>query len=81
MIYPWDTYIGFRELGFNMLFSLLAVLIINVNFSYPTRLTYSFVPDPWFRVYVGSIHKAIVCSLYPLIRINWPLLMMIINEI
>ncbi|EHA21672.1 hypothetical protein ASPNIDRAFT_125717 [Aspergillus niger ATCC 1015] len=57
-IYPWDTYIGFRELGFNMLFSFLAVLIINLNFSYPTRLAHSFLPDPWFRVYVDAVHKA-----------------------
>ncbi|KAH6649384.1 Caleosin related protein-domain-containing protein [Chaetomium tenue] len=57
-IYPWDTYVGFRDLGFSVLFSLLAVVIINVNFSYPTRLAVSWWPDPWFRVYVGSIHKA-----------------------
>ncbi|BCR88384.1 caleosin family protein [Aspergillus chevalieri] len=57
-IYPWDTYIGFRELGFNIIFSFLAVLIININFSYPTRLAHSYMPDPWFRVYVDSIHKA-----------------------
>ncbi|KAK3313977.1 Caleosin related protein-domain-containing protein [Apodospora peruviana] len=57
-IYPWDTYTGFRELGFSIVFSLLAAFIINVNFSYPTRLAYSYIPDPWFRVYVGGIHKA-----------------------
>ncbi|KAK3936724.1 putative peroxygenase 3 [Diplogelasinospora grovesii] len=57
-IYPWDTYIGFRELGFNILFSFLAMLVININFSYPTRLAYSYIPDPWFRVYIGSMHKA-----------------------
>ncbi|KAJ5982365.1 hypothetical protein N7451_012465, partial [Penicillium sp. IBT 35674x] len=38
MIFPWDTYNGFRELGFNIIFSILATLIININFSYPTRL-------------------------------------------
>lgn len=57
-IYPWDTYKGFRELGFNILFSLLALFIIHSGFSYPTRLGYSWLPDPLFRVYVGSIHKA-----------------------
>lgn len=62
-IYPWDTYVGFRELGFNMIFSLLAMVIINAGFSYPTRLAYSLIPDPWFRVYVGSIHKAKVSML------------------
>jgi Caleosin related protein len=57
-IFPWDVYNGFRQLGFNILFSLLAVLIINASFSYPTRLAYSWFPDPWFRVYVSSVHKA-----------------------
>jgi hypothetical protein len=57
-IYPWDTYIGFRELGFNLVFSLLATFIINVNFSYPTRLAHSILPDPFFRVYVDGIYKA-----------------------
>ncbi|EAU30398.1 hypothetical protein ATEG_09261 [Aspergillus terreus NIH2624] len=57
-IFPWDVYVGFRELGFNIIFSILAVLIININFSYPTRLAYSWLPDPYFRVYVPSIHKA-----------------------
>ncbi|KAJ9373944.1 hypothetical protein DTO282E5_1300 [Paecilomyces variotii] len=57
-ITPIDTYIGFRELGFNIIFSVLAVLVINLNFSYPTRLAYSWFPDPFFRVYVPSIHKA-----------------------
>ncbi|RDW72758.1 uncharacterized protein DSM5745_07930 [Aspergillus mulundensis] len=57
-IYPSDTYRGFRDLGFNILFSLAAVLIINLNFSYPTRLAHSFLPDPRFRVYVDSIYKA-----------------------
>jgi len=57
-IWPWHTYVGFRELGFSMLFSLAAMVIIHVNFSYPTRLACSIVPDPWFRVYVGGIHKA-----------------------
>lgn len=63
LIYPWDTYRGFRDLGFSVLFSLLAMVIINANFSYPTRLSVSWWPDPWFRVYVGGIHKAKVSLL------------------
>ncbi|EED23685.1 calcium binding protein Caleosin, putative [Talaromyces stipitatus ATCC 10500] len=57
-IWPLDTYRGFRELGFNILFSCLAVLIIHLNFSYPTRLGLTYFPDPFFRVYVRDIHKA-----------------------
>ncbi|KAK3345990.1 Caleosin related protein-domain-containing protein [Lasiosphaeria hispida] len=58
-IYPLDTYRGFRDLGFSILFSLLSMFIINVNFSYPTRLALGgYLPDPLFRVYVGGVHKA-----------------------
>lgn len=34
------------------------MLVINFSFSYPTRLATSYLPDPWFRIYVGGIHKA-----------------------
>ncbi|KAK4221998.1 Caleosin related protein-domain-containing protein [Podospora fimiseda] len=57
-IYPWDTFKGFRELGFNLIFCLLATVIINGGFSYPTRLGRSLWPDFWWRVWVGDIHKA-----------------------
>ena len=56
IIWPTDTFGGFYKLGFGILLSLLAVLIIHANFSYPTLLTR--FPDPFFRVYVTSIHKA-----------------------
>merc|ERR1712225_175153 len=49
VITPIDTYIGFRELGFNIFFSLIAVVVINLNFSLPTRLAHSWIPDPLFR--------------------------------
>ena len=61
-ITPLDMYNGFRDLGFNIIFSALAMLVINGAFSYPTRLSYSWFPDPLFRVYVGSIHKVKVCT-------------------
>lgn len=58
MIWPTDTFVGFRDLGFNIAFSLLSTFIINFFFSLPTRLPYSYVPDPFFRVYVPTIHKS-----------------------
>ncbi|KAL9067461.1 MAG: hypothetical protein Q9161_006893 [Pseudevernia consocians] len=51
-----EVYTGFRSLGF-FPFS-LAGLLINLFFSYPTRLGHSYIPDPWFRIYIDSIHKA-----------------------
>lgn len=57
IITPSDVYTGFRELGFSVLYS-LGGLLINFFFSYPTRLAHSWLPDPFFRIYVDSIHKA-----------------------
>lgn len=58
IIWPQDVYRGFRKLGFNLLFSLLAAIVISMGLSYPTRIAHSYIPDPFFRIYVTSIHKA-----------------------
>ncbi|PGH00926.1 hypothetical protein AJ80_09088 [Polytolypa hystricis UAMH7299] len=55
IIYPSDTFQGFWKLGFGFWLSLLAVCIIHANFSYPT--VNSWIPDPFFRVYVANIYK------------------------
>ncbi|KAL5392110.1 hypothetical protein PMIN03_007276 [Paraphaeosphaeria minitans] len=55
IIWPQDTFHGFHKLGFGVLLSLFAVLVIHANFSYPTLP--SWLPDPFFRVYVANIHK------------------------
>ncbi|KAG6330274.1 hypothetical protein ID866_8817, partial [Astraeus odoratus] len=57
IIWPIDTWVGFRDLGFNILFSFLAVLVIHSTLSIPTRLPVSYVPDPFFRIYIDHIHK------------------------
>lgn len=46
------------------------MLVINLNFSYPTRLAYSWWPDLLFRVYVGGIHKAKVLYTRPSVSIH-----------
>jgi peroxygenase len=55
VIWPTDTLVGFHKLGFGILLSLVAVVVIHSNFSYPTLPT--FLPDPFFRIYVDNIHK------------------------
>ncbi len=37
-IYPWDTYVGFRKLGFNVIISALAAPFIHGSFSYPSQV-------------------------------------------
>lgn len=55
VIWPLDTFLGFHDLGFNILFCALAAFVINVNLSYPTAPTW--FPDPFFRIYIARIHK------------------------
>ncbi|KAJ3370649.1 hypothetical protein GGF31_003963 [Allomyces arbusculus] len=51
-----DTFRGFRALGFNLLFSIFAIFMINGTMAYATQD--SWIPDPRFRLYIKNIHKA-----------------------
>lgn len=55
MISPLDTFRGFHKLGFGLVLSLVAMLVIHGNFSYPTGRT--LLPDPLFRIHVANIHR------------------------
>lgn len=55
IIWPYDTYIGCRNYGWNILLSALATFIINFNLSYPT--VPGILPDPFFRIWVKRLHK------------------------
>lgn len=55
VIWPLDTFKGFYKLGFGLILSVLSMLIIHLNFSYPTVTGY--LPDPMFRLFLENIHK------------------------
>jgi len=55
VIWPRDTYNACRQVGWGIFLSALATWIINLNLSYPTQPTW--VPDPYFRIYIANIHK------------------------
>jgi len=55
IITPWDTLVGFSELGFNIIFSLAAAVIIHLSFFWITQ-DYWF-PNPLLWIYVKNIHK------------------------
>jgi peroxygenase len=55
VLWPWDTYIGFRRLGFGRIISLLAVPFIHGSFSYPSSP--SILPDPFFRIWLKNVHR------------------------
>lgn len=55
IIYPWDTYVGFRRIGFNRLISFLAVPFIHGSFSYPSLPTWW--PQLSFPIYIKNMHR------------------------
>ncbi|KAH8726016.1 Caleosin related protein-domain-containing protein [Phaeosphaeriaceae sp. PMI808] len=55
IIWPQDTFTGFHALGFGIILSFIAVLVIHGNFSYPTCP--GWLPDPFFRIYIANIYK------------------------
>lgn len=54
-IFPRDTYVGFRRMGFNVLLSAYAVLVIHSTLAYPTHN--HWIPDPRLPIITGNIHK------------------------
>ncbi|KAK3641158.1 hypothetical protein LTR56_006880 [Elasticomyces elasticus] len=56
IIWPIDTWRGVRAWGWNWFLSALATFIINVNLSYPS-VPNSFLPDPFFRIWLKQVHK------------------------
>ncbi|KAG6552940.1 hypothetical protein Mapa_005473 [Marchantia paleacea] len=55
VIYPNETYEGFKALGYSTGISTLAALVINGAFSYPTYD--GWVPDLRFPIYLEKIHR------------------------
>lgn len=54
-IFPQDTYAGFRRMGFNILISMYAVVVIHGTLAYPTHS--SWIPDPRLPILTRNIHK------------------------
>ena len=54
-----NTYVGCRRLTYNPILSFLLAITIHVGLSYITRLGFTWLPDPFFRLYVKYMHKGI----------------------
>jgi hypothetical protein len=55
VIYPWDIFIGFRKLGFNIALCLWAAVTMAVCSSYSTQS--SFLPHPFFAIYLDNVNR------------------------
>uniref|UniRef100_A0A914Q8Z0 Caleosin n=1 Tax=Panagrolaimus davidi TaxID=227884 RepID=A0A914Q8Z0_9BILA len=54
-IMPWETYKGFRDLGFGFITSTLSAFVINLFLSYPTQD--SKIPNPLLPIYIKNVHR------------------------
>jgi peroxygenase len=53
LIYPWDIYIGFRRLGFNVILCVWAAVTMAMCSSYSTQT--SWLPHPLFAINIDNI--------------------------
>ncbi|KAF9449328.1 Caleosin-domain-containing protein [Macrolepiota fuliginosa MF-IS2] len=56
IIWPSDTMIALRELGFGLFWTVFGMMSIHLAFSWITWGT--IIPDPFFRLKVNRMHKA-----------------------
>lgn len=54
---PFETFEGFRILGYGYFLSIFGTIAIHLAFSYITLD--SWIPDPFFTIYIKNIHRTI----------------------
>ncbi|XP_050380753.1 peroxygenase-like isoform X1 [Argentina anserina] len=56
IIFPSETFRGFRVLGFNPVASFIFMILVHAAMSYATLPTW--IPSPYFAIHIRNIHKA-----------------------
>ncbi|GAA6025267.1 hypothetical protein JCM10207_009017 [Rhodosporidiobolus poonsookiae] len=56
ILWPLDTWRGFREMGFSFFWCTFAMSVIHFFFSYFTAP--GFLPDPFFRIFLKNGHRS-----------------------
>lgn len=55
VIWPHDTFVGFRRVGLGYPISLAAIFVIHGTFSYPTQK--HWIPNPLMPIYMDRMHR------------------------
>lgn len=55
LVMPWETFEGFRVLGYNLFLAILGTIVVHFFFSYWTLD--SWIPDPFFAILIKNVHR------------------------
>ena len=55
LIMPWETYVGMRILGYNVILALFGTIVAHLFFSYWTLD--NWVPDPFFAIVLRNVDR------------------------
>lgn len=55
LLTPWETWEGFRSLGYGIVLTFIGTVAIHLFLSYSTLDTW--IPDPFFTVHLRNIHR------------------------